>query len=273
MFFKLPKTGFFKGIISPALLVAMIITAVLSFTMFGCTKKNDIEARLLNDPIYENWGFFTYQNIKIFHQPNHLQQERFPDISEKYLYSIRTIHSILKLPLFMDTLYVVYFTGFGQGREMTGREYPFAEDSVIYFWQPSFLGPTLMQYILPRWVPGDPKHVFLKHGLIALLDFSGQNYHEFTKRFIKNDKFVPLGELAVDTAINSDVERYQSAEAASFVAYILADYGEDRLKMMYKSVLPFNRMVQDLFMMPVDTLQERWLDFLEQNVPADTTGQ
>ncbi|MFZ5979208.1 MAG: hypothetical protein ACOYVF_01115, partial [Candidatus Zixiibacteriota bacterium] len=220
-----------------------------------------------------SWELFTYRNIKIFHQPGHLQQERFPDLAEKYLYSIKTIQNILKLPPFTDTLYVVYYTGFGQGREMTGREYPFADSGVIYFWQPSFLGPTLMQYLLPRWVPDEPKHVFLKHGLISLFDFSGQNYHEYTMRFIENNKFEPLKELAVDTVINSDIERNQSSEAASFVAFILANYGEEHLKMMYKSALPFDRMVQEMFMMPVDSLESRWLEFVKQNFPPDTTGQ
>ena len=274
MFLKLPGTRLFRGVLTPVIPVVLIVTALFLLSLGGCAKKNEIETRLLDDPKYENWEFFTYKNIKIFHQPDHLQQERFPDIAEKYLFSIRTIQNILKLPPFTDTLYVVYYTGFGQGREMTGREYPFTENGVIYFWQPSYLGPTLVRYFLPRWAPEEPKHLFLKHGLISLLDFSGQDYHEFTRRFIENGKFEPLAELAVDTVINSDLERNQSGEAASFVAFILANYGEEKLRLMYKSVMPFDRTVRDMFLMPVDTLQERWLEFVEQNlVPADTAGR
>jgi hypothetical protein len=275
MNFKLPKTGPLRESFKfRSLMVMGLLSTLIVLSSAGCARhKEDPRYKILETPQYKNWEFYTYKNIKIFHQPHHLQQDNFESMAKMYLRSIAKISEVLNMPPYTDTLIVVYYTGFGQGREMTGREYPFAKDGIIYFWLPSFLGPTLMQYMLPRWLPVEPKYQFLKHGLITLFDFSGQNYHRSTYMFVKEGKFIPLEELAADTAVNSNTERYQSAEAASFVAYILADHGVNMLKNMYQSELPFDKMVQDFFFMPVDSLQQKWLDYAEQNVPPDTTGQ
>jgi len=272
---KLPKTEPIRKSFNYSLLIfSGLFLALLFFVFTGCSeRKGDRRYQILDAPKYQNWEFFTYENIKIFHQPNHLQQDNFSEVAQMYLRSIAKITEVLQMPPYIDTLIVVYYTGFGQGREMTGREYPFAEDGIIHFWLPSFLGPTLVQYMLPRWIPVEPKHRFLKHGLIALFDFSGQNYHNSTHVYIERGKYMPLEKLAVDTAVNSDTERYQSAEAASFVAYILANHGESMFKEMYQSQLPFDEMVQNFFFMPVDSLEKRWLDYVSLNIPPDTTGQ
>ena len=254
------------------IVIGLILLIIIIIT--GCTEqKGDPRYQILEDPKYEGWEFFTYENIKIFHQPDHLQEDNFSEVAQMYLRSIDKITEVLKMPAYTDTLIVVYYTGFGQGREMTGREYPFAEGGIIHFWLPSFLGPTLMQYVLPRWTPVEPKYPFLKHGLISLFDFSGQNYHNSTHVLIERGKFIPLKKLAVDTAIDSDTERYQSAEAASFIAYILAHHGLTMLREMYHSRLPFDELVRDYFNMPVDSLEQRWLDYVAQNIPPDTTGR
>ncbi|MBN1211227.1 MAG: hypothetical protein JXA92_01500 [candidate division Zixibacteria bacterium] len=240
----------------------------------GCSEhKGDHRYQILDAAKYRNWEFYTFENIKIFHQPNHLQQDKFPEVAQMYLRSIKKITEVLQMTPYNDTLVIVYYTGFGQGREMTGREYPFAENGIIHFWLPSFLGPTLMQYMLSRWTPVEPRHRFLKHGLIALFDFSGQNYHNSTHIYIERGKFISLEKLAIDTNINSDTERFQSAEAASFVAYVLANHGVSMLKEMYQSQLPFDEMVRDFFFMPVDSLEKRWLDYVSLYITPDTTGQ
>jgi hypothetical protein len=168
------------------------------------------------------------------------------------------------MPVPSETLEVFYYTGFGQGREMTGQEYPFATDTAIHFWLPSFPGVTLMQWLVLKWVPVDTRHQFLKHGLITLLDYSGWNYHFSTMIFVENDTFVTLADLAVDSATNSNTERFQSAEAASFVDFIATDFGVQHLEALYRDSTGFNDAVARIFGMPVDSLQRRWFDFARQ---------
>jgi hypothetical protein len=255
---------FAKKVLIVALLAGIVALA-------GCGNKE--EARKAAEAAkYKGWQYFTYGDVKIFHPPNHPLQPQFESLAQSYMRDMDEISRILGMETPKDTLIVYYYTGYGQGREMTGHEYPYYQDGIIYFWQPSFLGPTLVDRMLPYWVKGEPKYTFLKHGLRALFDYSGQNYHRTTLSYLSDTLFIPLGKLVSDTAINSNTERYQTAEAASFVAYILANYGASRLKTMYQSSLPFGEMTDQLFHMSIDSLQAAWLSFVRASVPPDTTS-
>jgi hypothetical protein len=216
---------------------------------------------------YKDWLSYTKENIVINYPPGHPLEGEFDKTADRYIISIAQIARILEIPPIEDTVVIMYYTGFGQGQKMTGEEYPFVRNDTIHFWLPSFLGPTLMHYMIPRWVPKEPRYPFFKHGLISLLDMSGQNYHYVTMHYIKKEKFIPLEELAVDTNINSNTERYQSGEAASFVAFVIALYGIDKLELMYRSELPFEEMIWRYLILPVDSAQTLWLEFAEKNVP------
>ena len=251
------------------------ISLLLAFTFVTCLnfacKSNAKPRTIFEDPKFAGWVFYTNKNLRIFHAPGHPLETNFPEIAANYEKSIKRVCELLGMELPTDTLTVIYYTGYGQGRAMTGKEYPYVENDIIHFWLPSYLGPTLVQYLLSRFSAVKPKHVFLEHGMIALFDFSGQNYHASTSGYVKSKDFIPLAKLAEDTAINSNTERLQSAEAASFVAYILANYGASRLKTMFESQTPFPQLVQDIFYQPVDTLQSNWLGFALENTPPDTT--
>lgn len=251
--------------------LAILALWIGTLALFGCSQKEASKAAV-EKAKYEGWQYSTYGNIKIFHPPNHPLESKFEALARSYIRDIDEISRLLGIETPQDTLVVYYYTGYGQGREMTGREYPFVKDGIIYFWQPSFLGPTLVDRMLPYWVKGEPKYTFLKHGLRSIFDYSGQNYHKTTLNYLRDTLFEPLARLVSDTTTNSDIERLQSAEAASFVAFILANYGAARLKTMYQSSQPFDEMSTQLFLMPVDSLQADWLKFVRESVPPDTTA-
>jgi len=76
--------------------------------------------------------------------------------------------------------------------------------------------------------------------------------------------FIPLLELAVDTIVNSDLERYQSGEAASFVDFLLYSYGMPVLRMLYLADSPIELVVPGQLMITVDSLQTEWLTYINQ---------
>ena len=245
----------------------LIVLVVVS----GCIdKKADIGNAVAENP-YSGWNQYAYGNVRILYQPGHPLEAQIGEISRRYDVALDVIAGRLKMEPYVDTLLVVYYTGWGQGREMTGREYPFGTDTAIHFWLPSFLGPTLMQHLLPRWSTKEPRHQLMKHGLIALNDFSGQDYHRSTIKYIEDDRFIPLAALAVDTNINSDAERYQSAEAASFCAFILGQWGVSGLKKMYESQLPFALAVESNLGFTLDSLETLWVLSARVNVRPDST--
>jgi hypothetical protein len=238
----------------------------------GCKGqiKTAPQAEPTVDSRYANWITFTYQNIKIIYPPGHPQESTFTTMAAGYVRSMKRVEEILGLSPFTDTLKIYYYSGFGQGRELTGQQYPFADSNAIHFWLPSFYGPTLLQYLLPRWAPDPPRHKFLRHGLISLFDFSGQNYHASTIGYKNAGELIPLEKLATDTATNSNEERYQSAEAASFCAFVIGEFGPHALRELYLSPASFDSSVIQTCFVPVDTLQMRWLAFVKMNVPKDS---
>jgi hypothetical protein len=250
------------------LLTVTTLVAVFS----GCQKEGSDSKKgaAKADPRYADWKSCTYQNIKIMYPPGHPQESTMTTMAAGYIGAMAKVNQVLGVPPLTDTLLIYYYTGFGQGRGMTGQEYPYADSTSIHFWLPSFYGPTMMQYLLPRWAPDPPRHKFLKHGLISLFDFSGQNYHASTIGYKNAGELISLANLAVDSATNSNEERYESAEAASLCACILADYGPMALRELYLSNMSFDSSVSQVLGLSLDTLQMRWLNFVKENVPKDS---
>jgi hypothetical protein len=249
-----------------AFLVLFILVAVLT----ACSSQPE-EPDPFDDPKYEGWKVYTYQNVKILYQPGHPQEAGFEQVAAGYVRAMAGVSEMLNMPVPDDTIRVIFYTGWGQGREMTGQQASFVEDGVIHFWVPSHLGVTFMHWFLPHWVPTGPAHEFLWHGLVTLFDYSGYDYHKMTLDYIENGRFIPLADLAVDSTIDSNTERLQSAEAASFVAFALAWYGPDQLKMLYRTDIPFDRLVRDSLFVTVDSLQNQWINVIRANQPVDTT--
>jgi hypothetical protein len=210
--------------------------------------------------------------VIIFYPPDHPYSDSMAVIARGYIRALSTISETMNMSVPTDTLVVAFYPDFETGRQMTGRYYPFAERELIHFWYPSFYGTTFMQWFLPRWSPAGTTHRFLRHGMISLFDHSGQNYHAATLRYYDAGEYYDLYHLSIDTTIDSDTERLQSAEAASFCAFFIAWYGVDRFKSMYESQTPFDRFVTDSLGLTVDSLQQMWLNVIRANVPADSVN-
>lgn len=263
-----------KIIIMVTFFVKRLLLGVLLTLLFGCSgdqEKSQSESDN-SESKFDGWKTYIYQNIKIRYLPGHPLEDSFDDISQTYVTIRRRSCHFLHIPIPDDTLRIIFYTGWGQGREMTGHKYPFATKEKIHFWLPSFYGTTLMQYLIPRWEPKEPKHIFLKHGLIALLDFSGQNYHLSTVRHIRDSSFIPLAKLAIDSTIDSDTERLQSAMSASFVDFVVYSYGINTLDSLYTSQRSFNEEVHTFFGISVDSLQKEWLEVAEEAAKLDTAN-
>lgn len=253
------------------LFVVVALLAGLGTFLASCAEQSSDQrtrrASAIEDekrsPRYEGWTTFRQENIVIHHPPQHPMVSDLSNMARGYVTALRRVSTLLGMPPFADTLIVYYYTGFGQGREMTGREYPFGDSTAVHFWLPSFPGTSLMQYLLPRWSAVSTRHRFLYHGLIALNDFSGQDYHAATMQLIDSGGFIPLAALAVDTATDSNTERLQTAESASFVAYLIGQHGVTALRQLYESSRPFEEAAPDFLGSNIETLQAEWLGYAQ----------
>ncbi len=250
----------------------LILIPAVILLLFGlvCSSSEKKQSGPLEDPAYAGWKVYNWERVKIIYPPDHPQESVFQSVAAGYIRARDQVSAALNMPVPMDTITVIYYSGFGQGQEMTGRSYPFVKDGIIHFWLPSYFGVTFMQWMIPKWVPREPQFPFLKHGLIALFDYSGQDYHGGTIGYRERNEFVPLDSLAADTTINSDTERLQSGEAASFDAFVLSTYGPGTFRHLYTTPLPFRQFVSDSLGMTVDDLQKQWLEYAEANMSPES---
>jgi hypothetical protein len=213
---------------------------------------------------YAAWDTIAASGVKIIYPSGHPLAESFQTTAEGYPHAIRQICDFLEMTPPRETLVVYYYTGVFHGRAVTGKDWTFAQDSTIHFWLPGYLGPSLVDYVLGRWQAPPPRNKFLKEGLMTLFDFSGQNYFMFMENFIKSDSLIPLIRLAGDTAVDVYTERWQSAEAATFVDFIVYNWGAEGLKALWRSRDPFDKAIPVMFKMSIDEMQDMWLEFVRK---------
>ncbi len=250
-------------------LFSISILGMVLIALLGCSKSDKKKEQVEKNSIvsqlpapYTNWEIYSYDGIQIIYPPDHPLKGTFYDVARGYQTILRRSCQFLQIPV-PDTIRIYFYTGYGQGQQMTGKEYPFATDDAIHFWIPSFYGPPLLQYLIPRWIPQEPTFKFLREGIIALLDFSGQNYHQLVLKLIDDNMYVPLTKLANDTLVNSNEERLQSAEAASFVDYLVYTYGMQTFKRLYISPeKDFEKATGSIYNISPDSLQTLWLSFV-----------
>ncbi len=246
------------------LIIGFLVTQIIA----GCKKPTDPDLWLLGNPNYKGWLVESYKNVRVYYSPGHPQAATMLETAKKNEMAWRSISQTLEMPPPTDTFRLVYYTGVGQGEQLTGHFYAYADSlGVGRFWLPCAPGIPVAQALIRRWSPTFPVHKFLWHGLVSLFDFRGRNYHEATIDFTRDSLFIPLAKLAVDTSVDSDVERHQSAEAASFCAYIIGVYGVARLKLLYDSRLPFDLALQKITGKSVDEVQKEWLEYATLGAP------
>ncbi len=248
----------------------MLMLVMLSCIWVGCSQQEaekQPESQPSADPsdtIYADWKTYTYETVRIIYPEGHPLESDLPPMATGYIKSARQVCDFLRIPIPDDTLIVYFYTGFRHGREVTGSDWPSVDGNHLHFWLPGFMGTILTEYLIQKWHHEKPRYRFLKEGLMMLFDFGGQNYHEITLNFIDEDRFVPLIELAEDTAINAYEGNYPAGEAASFIAYFLDHYGVDGLNALYLADEPFDEAVQQLFKTNVDVMEKKWLEYAEK---------
>ena len=69
--------------------------------------------------------------------------------------------------------------------------------------------------------------------------------------------------MLVDTTIDVNSERLQSAEAASLVDYLVYVYGIEKVRELYLSDGDVYADFEKVFKLPVDNIEKRWLEFID----------
>jgi hypothetical protein len=216
---------------------------------------------------FNGWKAVVYQNVRVMCPPTHAHAGQLDQMAQAI--DMAMIHDcqFLRMNMPRDTLVVMYYTGPGQGKEVTGMNHSFALNDTLHHWPPNHLGTPIMKYLIPKWQPGPPGSHFLRNGLLTLLDNSGENYHERTVNNHRRGTLEHLSELAVNPYLEFDEECRQSAMAASFVDFVVFNFGVETFKRLWDSDGDFETAVNEEFNITVDSLHTLWVTMLEEVFP------
>lgn len=90
--------------------------------------------------------------------------------------------------------------------------------------------------------------------------------HHFTKKLIKNNKFIPLENLTVSLDYRNQPQPAGFVEACSFVRFLIGEYNLDKFKNFYQQVtdLTFDETLMKVYGKNLATLENEWLSFLDE---------
>lgn len=240
--------------------------SVLRFVVGSREVTGPDSLKEIDPRLYNEWLVARHENIKALCPPEYVNASTLPSIAQGYYTVMTNDCRFLGVAVPRDTIVVLFYTGPGQAWDITGMNHSFYLGDTLHTWPPEKFGTPMIKYLLPRWESGEPKHQFLKHGIYALLDHSGDNYHEHSLANIRNGRLNSLSALAASSGVNSDFERQESGMAASFVDFLVYRYGIDKLRALYRSQEPFDQAVEKVMGFPVTDLQSEWFALLEEVV-------
>ena len=215
---------------------------------------------------YDSWENVYYDNIKLIYPDYHPLKNKMQEFAQVFKTIIRRNSEIFRLPEPTDSIVIFYYTGFGQGQELSNSEFPTVRGDTIYYWTGIKLGIPVAKLVLNRWTKVKSQFEFLNQGILRLMDASGRDYHSMTLDFIDSSKFLTFDSLLADEHINVYAEAYQTAEAASFIDYFIFKYGIDNFKLLYESKVSFNDAVQTICNMNSKALENDWISVIRQAV-------
>ncbi len=221
----------------------------------------------IDSRMFSTWKVATYQNVKALCPTTHAHAGGLDQLAQAVHAAMTNDCRFLRMNIPRDTIVVIYYTGPGQGKEVTGMNHSFALNDTLHHWPPNHLGTPIMKYLIPKWQPGPPGNRFLRNGLLTLLDNSGENYHERTVSNYRRGTLEHLSELAVNPFLESDEQCRQSAMAASFVDFVVFNFGVETFKRLWDSDHDFETAVEDEFDITVDSLHTLWVTMLEDVFP------
>lgn len=237
--------------------------AKLEFGGNSDTSQADSTSQVAADP-YMGWQRYTKDNLILFYPPDYTSEDSIHQLAELYQAIIRKGSQFLQIQEPTEQIAIFLHKTVGEGRNVTGHMFTYAEGGEIHYWPPYNYGLAVMDYLLPKWVNKQTGFPFLKQGIRRLIDASGRNFHKMTLDYIDSGMFVPLNELAMDTSLLADTEFLRTSLAASFVDFSVYYYGMPKFKELYTSDFKFDKAVNKTYGITIDSLQTLWLSVIKK---------
>ncbi len=203
----------------------------------------------------DNWETFTSENFVFYIPPDSPRLTRVAEFAETCEEICTHLCRVLQIELDRSIELFVFNTDV-QSDSLIGRPTGFFEPPAIFIRIGQHPGGYVAQAVCHSIDEGAPSFDILKTGMYQLYAQPGVNVHSETFAYERQQRFIPLADLA-DTVLVKDPSVYH-AEAASFCAYLLANFGPDRFKMLWSSTLAFPESMAKIYGTDLDRFEEEW---------------
>ena len=171
---------------------------------------------------------------------------------------------ILAIEIPADTIHFYIYDDSAEAKRLSGGDIPFIRDNQIHWRRTSYYGEILAEYLIPKMKIRMTDYQVLYYGVIRLLDYSNNDYHHLTCALHDIARYIPLDSLVDNEVYERMDSKDREKEAASLVAYIMYNFGINRFKMLWQTTASFDRSVQELFDMDMETFETKWHEFALQ---------
>jgi hypothetical protein len=210
---------------------------------------------------YADWERYTYGHFVGYFSPQSPFIDRKGQVVTAFDKFLAEICDILELPEPKEKIYLFVYATPMEAESITGRSTPFMDDSAIHWAVASAYGYQLTKFVLAKNEIKPGRYDVVYEGIANLLDFSGINYHAATAKLIDSGRFVSAVDLG-DNRIFDTLSNYvKRAESASFVGFIMYEYGTDKVYALNKSQEFWVETVEAVFRTPINIFGKRWMNF------------
>jgi hypothetical protein len=227
-----------------------LIAGMVLCCLAGCETSGTQTSRLK-----QNWESYPSEHFVFYYPPNSPRLARMAEFAESCEEISGHLCGVLQIKADRTVDFFV-FNSDPQCDSLLGRTAGFFEDDhiVIRIGQhPGGYVALAMCHFINRQ---PPVFDFLATGLFKLYAQPSVNVHAETFTFERQDRLIPLADLT-DTAAVKDPAVY-ATEAASFCAFMLANYGPERFKMMWSSTLDLPESIAKIYGMDLDRFETEW---------------
>ncbi len=238
------------------------IWAIVGLILFASCGKDEPQ---IDPAMYKDWKLYSYGHFDIRYSPRSVWAGKIADLARGYERFLTEICAILEMPVPEGKINLYVYAPGTEGKDITGRNLPFSTADAIHWDMLYPYGYQLTKFLLAKKGIEPGQYKVMNEGVPHLLDYSGINYHDKTNRLVNSGKFVSLAEMGDNTRYDSLDFRIKRAEAASLSGFIMYNYGLERLFMLWKSSVGWQRSIETIFQTPIDEFEKRWLDFARNN--------
>jgi len=236
---------------------ALVVTLV--WFLSGCGSK---EPRVDPRRFAAQWDSATSEHFAILTPPNSPRKfqalEVFGNACDDVLGQVtRTLE--LKTP---PRIFVYLFTTNQDCEAATGHSTSFVEGYNIFTRLGAQIGGVIAEAACNSIDPDAHSFAVIRNGLRVLFDERERNVHHDAVRLRAAGRLPKLPDLIQGGAIQ-DREAYDYA-CASFVAFLLARYGPDQFKMLWKSVLDLGPSLERIYGGTIPQMDADWTTFLDR---------